>query len=128
MTNTSYEQDMLNVLTEIHDRLGEISKFLEICTAKFAHIDAYEMLHIKMNTPTINTDNLRSPELFEDPLFDDPEAHCVGFDNHYGLHFMTDGDRGRGFQPLARKDHNREVPLDEYGNFVKEPQEAHHDH
>ena len=118
MPNT-YEENMLTILAEIHNRLGEISKFLEICTAKFAHIDAHEMYYIKDDSPVIYDDSDDSPCY---SLCSPPENHCVGFDKHYGLHFMATGYSE--LQALAWRDHNREVPIDKHGNFVKETKEV----
>ena len=109
------------MLAQIHDRLAEISKALEVCTAKFAHLNAEETREVlKYNAPFLNT----TPSGY---FMLPDEDHCVGYDKLHGLHDQNNS--GGELFPLAWDD-ERECSIDEEnGRFIyNSEKEANNDH
>lgn len=100
------------LLAEIHNRLAEISKFLEVGIALFARLDSYEIEVLKQKCGQISVIHADTNfgtryELFQDSSCD------IGYNDSLGLHYSEwdSGDKQERYFPLG--DYERTCPVDE---------------
>ena len=105
------------LLAKIHNRLAEISKFLEIGIAIFAKLSAYDLDDIKSECKNIN---IKAHDIFNNDysLLQDKDMR-VGCNSSMGLHqeFWSKGEKREVYWPLG-EDTERTCPIDEDGYLL----------
>lgn len=111
------------LLAEIHNRLAEISKFLEVGIALFAKLDTYDLETLKDNCKKLDIETATWSDNFRLSQDDD---YAVGFSSVMGL-FHEFGDRQRKnevYSPLGEYD-KRIMPVnEETGYFLTDDEVA----
>ena len=108
-SNLDEEERQTLLFAEIHNRLAEISKFLEIGIAMFAKLSIYDLedIHSKCQQIYIKKDISGVEEMSQDGNM------AVGYESSLGLHYMkTTNDDNVIWCPLGEDD-TRSCPLDE---------------
>lgn len=100
------------LLAEIHNRLAEISKFLEVGIALFARLDSYEIESLKDECEKFSITHTHSGEA----LVQDSDC-TVGYNDRLGLHYTswekpTEIER---YYPLGKCE--RTCPIDEDNGY-----------
>lgn len=124
------EQEPQNsILAEIHNRLAEISKFLELIAVKYAKVRAHDMEWLPK--PRIDTEERivaeedgGLPYACDDYIYREYDNVSIGFSDDIGLHekfSRYDEKTGKLFEkvhPLNPDSYEGTIPLDEDGEYI----------
>ena len=122
------EQEPQNsILAEIHNRLAEISKFLELIAVKYTKMSADDMEYL--DKPRIDTEERivsedgGLPYACDEYIYRECDDVSIGFSDDIGLHrkfSRYDEKTGKLFEevsPLNLDSYEGTIPLDEDGEY-----------